>query len=299
MSLYESTWRTWLLPTWGERDILSVRRRDVKAWLYSIERPGARTNAMKLMRQMLNATIDDELQDTHALVRPIAMPVPTKRQHAARRARRPSWGVGEIMRALDYAEEHEPRILPVVLAMAGAGLRREEAVALSRSKLAFVYSDGACVCYALIDDVYTPKDKFRGTTKNRWSERVVVMGDPFATRLDMCAPEWGPLCPHSRWGTHENEVMDPGRVSTLWRRMFAENGGGLDLPYITINRLRHVHETLMQSAGVLDTVNSSFHGHARLETDYRHYLNPAVRDMEAAALTVSEYVINMTKYAGF
>lgn len=39
--------------------------------------------------------------------------------------------------------------------------------------------------------------------------------------------------------------------------------------------MRAVHETMLQDAGVLDTLNARLHGRTNVQTGYRHYLKPS------------------------
>ena len=42
------------------------------------------------------------------------------------------------------------------------------------------------------------------------------------------------------------------------------------LPYVPLNRMRATHETYMQEAGVLDSVNAAAHGHSE-RVSYTNY----------------------------
>lgn len=60
----------------------------------------------------------------------------------------------------------------------------------------------------------------------------------------------------------------------------------LGLRFIPPDMLRHTSETLMQAAGVQDTLVSRLHGHTELKTDYRHYMRPGIEAAERAAQEV-------------
>ena len=68
----------------------------------------------------------------------------------------------------------------------------------------------------------------------------------------------------------------------LWRSELESLG----LRFIPPDMLRHTSETLMQAAGLPDTVTSRFHGHAVLKTDYANYMRPGAATMEDAARKV-------------
>lgn len=275
--LYESTWRAHV-SVFSGRPMTSISRSDVRRWLTSIHGDSARDNSTKLLRQILNAAMDDEVIDSHALTRPLRV------QRVQARRRMPLWGPSEVISCIDhlYTDDRMARLVPVVLVMVGGGLRREEAFALDRGRMAWVGLPGAEVCIVDVSAAYTPADHMK-TTKNTPSERVVAIGEPFSSMLYETMPEYGPIVRGSRWP----DPLSPTWATRLWKSMFRENGGDLDLPFVTLNKLRATHETLMQSAGVQDTVLSSFHGHAQLSTDYRHYLSPDMGTMMGATDAVT------------
>ena len=59
------------------------------------------------------------------------------------------------------------------------------------------------------------------------------------------------------------------------------------LPYVPLNRMRATHETYMQQAGVLDSVNAAAHGHSE-KVSYRHYQRA---DTIGAAAQASEFLL--------
>lgn len=274
---YEAAWRNHVCPAFGDRDMTSISRVEVRRWLLSVQGAAARRNALKLLRQVLNAAMDDELLDSHPLQRPVRLP-----QQAPGRPR--LWTVSEVVACIDHMwmDPALSRFLPPVLLMAGGGLRREEAIAVERRHCAWLSdASGASMCLVSVERAYTPRDGYK-ETKTAQSRRVVAIPDPFSSMLGETMPEYGP-CVWPRSLARAWRPYDPDAMSRAWHDAFACHGGTLDLPYITINRLRATHETLMQRAGVEDSVLSSFHGHSQISTDYRHYLSPDVDSYMAAA----------------
>lgn len=279
---YEAAWRNHVAPAFGGRDMSSLSRVEVRRWLLSVRAPSARRNTMKLLRQMLNAAMDDELLDSHPLQRPVRVP-------QARTERPRLWTAQEVMACVDHMwmDPRMSRFLPPVLLMAGGGLRREEAMAVERRHCAWLSdASGASMCLVSVERAYTPRDGYK-ETKTAQSTRIAALPDPFASMLDETMPEWGP-CVWPRSPTGAWRPYDPDAMSHAWREMFSRHGGTLDLPYITINQLRATHETLMQRTGVEDSVLSSFHGHSQISTDYRHYLSPDAGAHIDAARTLDE-----------
>jgi hypothetical protein len=133
----------------------------------------------------------------------------------------------------------------------------------------------------------------RHRTKNRKSARIVAMLEPFGTRYwelacDVNGPE-SMVCEVSvhnyghRWRGYFADVPESkhlnGRADVFRGRLHG-------LPYVPLSRMRATHETLMQEAGVLDSINSAMHGHSE-RVSYRHYQQA---DSARASMQASEYL---------
>ena len=70
--------------------------------------------------------------------------------------------------------------------------------------------------------------------------------------------------------------------------MYGQNKACHDLTVHCIppDILRHTSETLMQAAGLPETLVSRLHGHTDLRTDYKHYMRPDISAAETAAQEV-------------
>lgn len=186
---YEAAWRNHVAPAFGGRDMSSLSRVEVRRWLLSVRAPSARRNAMKLLRQMLNAAMDDELLDSHPLQRPVRVP-------QARTERPRLWTAQEVMACVDHMwmDPRMSRFLPPVLLMAGGGLRREEAMAVERRHCAWLSdASGASMCLVSVERAYTPRDGYK-ETKTAQSTRIAALPDPFASMLDETMPGVGAVC---------------------------------------------------------------------------------------------------------
>lgn len=64
--------------------------------------------------------------------------------------------------------------------------------------------------------------------------------------------------------------LGAGNMARTWRRLWGEGRPLASLPYLPLQRMRATHESLMQKAGVLDSVNAAAHGHAQ-RVSYEHY----------------------------
>ena len=61
VSGYENAWRLYVYPKFGEWELEQIRVRDINLWLTEFDRPGAARKAFKILRQILNAAIADEV----------------------------------------------------------------------------------------------------------------------------------------------------------------------------------------------------------------------------------------------
>lgn len=69
--------------------------------------------------------------------------------------------------------------------------------------------------------------------------------------------------------------------------LFDKNKPLYGMPYTRMKDMRSVHETTLQDAGVLDTLNARIHGRTNVQTGYTHYLKPsAAMDNSVDALRI-------------
>ncbi|MBR2683856.1 MAG: hypothetical protein IKE22_11400, partial [Atopobiaceae bacterium] len=68
------------------------------------------------------------------------------------------------------------------------------------------------------------------------------------------------------------------------RRLWGEGRPLAGLPYLPLSRMRATHETMMQAAGVPDSVNAAAHGHS-VAVAYGHYMR---QDSTSAAGDVGD-----------
>lgn len=60
------------------------------------------------------------------------------------------------------------------------------------------------------------------------------------------------------------------------------------IPYIPLSRMRATHETLMQSVGVSDSLNSRLHGRSTIAVGYSNYLEPQEAELARAPSVMGE-----------
>lgn len=202
---------------------------------------------------------------------------------------RNTWGAATVTEAMPLMRGLP--LEPVWLAMIGAGARLEEAFAVRRMDVRRVEIDGTQVTQLALHHALNAADG-RHRTKNRKSARIVAMMEPFGARYWELAQEVaerdGLVC-----------TASPHNYGTRWRGYFAKpptskhtraegvyKGRLHGLPYIPLSRMRATHETLMQEAGVLDSVNAAMHGHSE-RVSYRYYQQG---DAVSAAKQASSYL---------
>jgi integrase len=160
---------------------------------------------------------------------------------------------------------------PVVVAMAFAGLRKEEALALDWGDIDLGTGE-VRVYKAWTDCAGTPAMK---ATKTAGSARSAYVGGYGLGRLRELAGE-GPLWP----GDAHGRIRPDAACRTFKRRLAAAG-----LRVIPLNCLRHTHATLLLASGVDVAVVSKVLGHARISTTVNAYLRP-MESMKAAAASV-------------
>ena len=209
---------------------------------------------------------------------------------AAIEGARDVWGVDVVARALPLMRGLA--LEPAWLLCVGAGLRVEEALAVRRADVRRVVIGGREVTQVAVHHAVTEVGG-RKATKTRKGVRVVGMAEPMGSRLWELAQGVEPLDPVCR--------VTASRQNKLWRLYFEQppaewhprmaesrkaQGRLFGLPYIPLSRMRATHATLMQEAGVPDSVNSLYHGHSD-EVAYGHYRRP---ELDTAVALTSDYL---------
>lgn len=203
---------------------------------------------------------------------------------AAIEGTRELWDAQTVVRAFPLM--HGLRLEPVWLAMVGAGLRMQEAFALRpmdvrRAQIA-TDDDGSPIMATQLAIHHAESiEDGRKRTKTRRSVRIVTMLEPFGGRYHELA------CAVS---DRTASVCDAPRSNAvrMWRGYFAttstatakhrpksvehrgDRGRLAELPYLALSKMRRSHESMMQQAKVLDSINSSMHGHSQ-QVAYKHY----------------------------
>lgn len=287
---------TWL-PALGDKDITLISHADIQAVVIQAKtRSMAKERIKALSAVLTHAVRDGKLSKNPCRLAPFELPGDVGKADlsgidyeddpfAAIEGVKNVWDVGTVLLAMERL-----RGLPIEtcwLCMVGAGLRREEALALRWKDVRRISIAGREVTQIAVHSANTSKDGI-GTTKTRKSVRIVAMVEPFGERLWELA------------GDRDALVCDvsPKNISRRWRSMWEPlkvskhmpkepathvyHGVMLkepQVPFIHLKQMRATHETMMQAAGVSDSLNAATHGHST-RVAYSNYLMP---DTAAAA----------------
>lgn len=188
---------------------------------------------------------------------------------------------------------HDLPLEPAWLCCVGAGLRVEEALALRGMDVRRTDVGGRTLTQLAIHAARTDMDE-RKATKTRQSVRIVSMMEPFGERyweIASSIPKDALVCPVSaanqnkRWRGY---FAKPSTSKHAPRKAGCNNLGKLhDLRYIPLSKMRNTHVTLMQMAGVPDSLNALVHGHTQM-VERKHYMRP-----DTAAVTSGEEYLRL------
>lgn len=285
LAMYDSQMKRNVLPVLGNRPISSITHSDLKSCVLNASSP---RQCKTVLRAVMRAAYDDDLIAERPMERRIVTPPNRKRQ------RRP-WDAQEAAKALDAMRSADPRI-EAYLILGLSGLREEEALGMTPADIRaqetvdMVTGEHIRSLTATVRRTYTDRDGLKEEAKNDFSARsmpVLVQGRERLLAIIAASrptePELVPL-----WAM---ERIVPFSNSALYKRWKAACET-LGLRFIPPDMLRHTSETLMQAAGLQDSLVSRLHGHTDLRTDYRHYLRPGIDAAERAAQSVHKLMPN-------
>ena len=290
---------TWLKAL-GHKDISLITHADIQSEvIVARTRSMARERIKALSAVLTHAVRDGKLSVNPCRAAPFELPGDVGKEDlsgidydtdpfAAIEGVKNVWDAQTVLRAMERL-----RGLPLetcFLAMVGAGLRREEALALRWVDVRRV--DG--VTQIAVHAANTAKDGV-GITKTKKSMRIVAVSEPFGSRLwelhgsgltmvcdvspKNCSRRWRKM-----WEPRSNSKHMPKDPAThVYRGVMLEEP---EIPFIHLKQMRATHETLMQAAGVSDSLNAATHGHSE-RVAYSHYMMP---DSVAAAERMGKLV---------
>lgn len=289
-----------VLPTLGGMDVSAIGRADVQGVLLACPTRSEADQARRTLSAIMGQAVADGALASNPL-RGVRYELPgdvgaqwaddalwDEDPFGAIEGRSDVWDASTVLRVMPMLAG-----LPVEtawLAMVGGGLRLEEAMALRwRDVRRTEVAPGVTATQVAVHHALT-EDDGRKRTKTMRSVRIATLAEPMGARL------WGlrgkpdaPVCGASisnirhRWRNMWSPVTSrhakrEGRIKGLM-----VDGVEPPIPYVPLGRMRATHATLMEQAGVLDSVNAAAHGHSE-RVSYRHYQRP---DVSGAALALS------------
>lgn len=295
---------TWI-PALGQRDITLITHADIQSVVLKAEtRSKARERIKALSAALTHAVREGKLESNPCRSAAFELPGDVGKADlsgtdyesdpfAAIEGVKDVWDVATVLRAMERLKG-----LPLEscwLCMVGAGLRREEALALHWRDVRRIEIAGRDVTQIAVHAANTAKDGV-GITKTQKSVRIVAMVEPFGARLwELAADREALVCSVSpkncsrRWRSMWEPISDskhmPKEPATHIARgvMLQEPA----VPFVHLKQMRATHETMMQAAGVSDSLNAAAHGHSQ-RVAYRHYMQP---DNVAAAQQVGQLIV--------
>lgn len=278
---YNRLWRVELEPRIGKTMVGDTTWRQVERVLNDMRSATVQQAAKRLWKKICNLAVRDGILDRNPVDASIRTAPHRKRQKAVL----PAEGVDSFMEAVE-GRKHEA----VLLMELGGGLRHEEACAMVRENVSPHEAYGRVYALLRVERglVSINGRKVLKGTKNEFSEREVVIGEPFASRLlELCEGK-GPVCSSSvRWtgGDYSAEhFASPEAVTRNWRAYCERNG----IDYIRPGDMRSIFATLHGEAGTPDSLVSLAMGHSDGTTKGRNYQQNTRRGMIVAADSLSE-----------
>lgn len=274
--------KVWL-PAMGDTDISLISRQDVQTILITLPTKSRAHHALR----SLSAVLTQAVREGYLTENPIRSggfelpgdvgvdldaldPFGSDDPFKAIEGSQDVWSASTVLKALPLM-----RGVPLEtcwLAMVGAGLRREEALALTWRDVRRISIDGRMVTQIAVYKALTNRDGLK-QTKTRKSVRIVAVVEPFGERLwelrdpnpDNAVVKVSVHNIHHRWRVMFEPVTSKhAKTKGRWK------GRLVELPYVPLNRMRATHATYMQQAGVLDSVNAAQHGHSE-RVSYTNY----------------------------
>lgn len=278
---YDGVFRRSVEPVLGGRDLSGLRHEDMKACILDSSAP---RKTKVVLRAIMRSAYDDGLTSEKPFDRRIVTPPVTKQKQER------AWNAQEAADALRKLDGYQDHMIEAYAILGLSGLRCEEAMGTApRDVHAVDYYDPATgrAGRSLVVDVtqtYTQAGGVRQVAKNAFSHRSVPVVIQGRARLLRIMNATKPDDPEDieEWRNARTVNLSRDQLVYRWNKACRDLG----IRRIPPDMLRHTSETLMQAAGLQDTLVSRLHGHTELKTDYAHYMRPDAATAEMAALAV-------------
>lgn len=288
------------MPRFEQTDVSAISHADIQAALLSMTHDRA-IRAKRVISAVLSWAVSVGMVDENAAQGAYELPrsdETTKDAQlfdsdpfAAIEGSRGVWDARTVMAAFPLMRGLP--LEPCWLACVGAGLRVEEALALRRLDVRRIAIAGRMVTQLAVHHARPDTEEYKAT-KTSQSVRIVAVAEPFGARLwevaETITDGHALLCPLSAANQNRAWRLYFQAPPETWHKRMGESrkcqGRLHGLPYQPMSRMRATHATLMQEAGVLDSVNAAVHGHSE-QVAYANYKRP---DLTDAAAQVGSYL---------
>lgn len=299
---YEGCIRRRVLPFLGNKDVSKISHSDVQAVILRCQTRSEGDQVRRSLSAILGQAVSDGVLQTNPCRGKVELPSDEALSvdyegdpFAAIEGTSNVWTPQQVLQAMPILRGTSYET--VWLCMVGAGLRLEEAMALRWADVRRVDISGRDVVQIAVWRAKTYADGMK-PTKTRRSVRIVAVSEPFASRL------W------ELRGSPEEQVV-PRSVSNIsqgWRRLWMPvtsnkarkkdrikgimvDGVEPPIPYVPLSRMRATHASMMQAAGVIDSLNAAAHGHSQ-KVSYKHYQRADTVDASMAVAELLEFDSN-------
>lgn len=288
---YERVWARELRPRIGGELVASTTCGHAEDVLREISSPWVQRSAYQLWKKMCNIAIRHKVRPDNPVDKYIKLDrLPRSSKRLLDVSEVAGWM--ESIRGIKYEA--------VLLAECGGGLRHEEAVALLKEDVSRLDHRGRLYAAVNIDKalVATRHGRELKETKNGFSVREGVIGEPFASRLLELSQGEGPLCPsgeaHEPGGPWEaRHYSSPVSFTNNYRRWCERNG----IEYVTPGSLRKSWSIMHGEAGSPDSLVSLAMGHSDGTTRGRNYQRATRRGMVMIADLLTDLITVETDMA--
>lgn len=253
---YERVWERELMPRIGRELVASTTCERAEKVLRSIDSAWVQRSAYQLWKKICNIAIRNKIRQDNPIDRYIKLDKPPKSDKRILDASEVREWM-ESIRGIKYE--------PLLLAESGGGLRHEEATALCGEDIAPLEYRGKTYAAVSISKalVSTRGGRELKGTKNGFSEREMIIGDPFASRLLEFAHAVGPLCrnevPHEIGDPWEaKHYSSPTSITNNYRTWCERNG----IAYVNPGKLRKSWSIMQGEAGSPDSIVMLAMGHS-------------------------------------
>lgn len=246
---YESAYRLYIRPTFGNTDISNITVSDVQSWITSFHKPGCARRCYATLRQILRYAADvGEYTGDDPTRHNIRLPSTSGNKNKVLTSQ-------EVVKLINGFRGH--KLEACVLCSVTMGLRRCECFGLKWEDIDL--TTGAVV-------VHRSRQYVQGTevvypTKTKRSTRTCYLPKFALARLRQIqkdANEW--LLP-----------VPVSQAACIYKKYVQENG----LPYTPFMNLRHTWATLAVESGTDVLIVAQMLGHTDASMAYKRYVKPS------------------------